>query len=186
MPYYSSQKIVTLLKNNMLLKSRILLGVFLIIYLSIFVIEYQESITLGDKIKQSYLLSHNLSANEYEDGYAIGIDELTTRDEVVSVLLQTLIVFIFPILILFRLKSRILVYSLTLLTYILPIIINPYMLYFMFLAFYLLPLQFFPGLKENIEFLIILDYVLFALTFAIPICLTLYWEYKRRNNDISI
>lgn len=169
-------RIITLLKPNMLPKSRILLGIVLILYLSFIVYFYQSSITEGDK------RNHNANSP-----YDIGIDDLTTREVVVTFLVQTLMVFIIPISIVFILKNRILIYTLTLLTYILPIIINPYLGGVLFYIPFMLIVMIIGNDKFNnfslwmynlhIELFL---FLIIAIPFAIPICLTLYWEFKRK------
>jgi len=165
-------RIITLLKPDMLPKSRILLGVVLILYLSFIVYFYQSSITEGDK--------HN---HDYE----IGIDDLTTREVAVTFLVQTLIVFIIPISIVFILKNRILIYSLALLTYILPIIINSYLGGLLFWI-YIMPIVMIIGIDKFNDFslwinnlhLEVFFFLIMVIPIAIPICLTLYWELKRK------
>lgn len=126
-------KIIEALKfnNKISLKSRLLLGVFLIIYLFYIVNQYQSSIELGDK-----LLHEGIKINEYS--YLIGYDEYTTRDKAVDVLQKTSVLFILPILI-FLLKNRKLVYIFTLLTIFLSIYIN-FSVIIPFILFFLAPL----------------------------------------------
>ena len=103
----------------MLIKSRLLLGVFLIIYLSFIVNQYQSSIDLGDRISKS--ASCNTANCKYV--YLMGPDEFTSKDKIVEGQQKTMVLFILPILI-FLLKNRNIVYILTLLTIVLPIWIN--------------------------------------------------------------
>ena len=93
------------------LKSRILLGVFLIIYLYVIVNSYQSEIEFGDKTNM----------------YLIGMDEYSTRDKIVEAQQLTTLLFILPILIVL-LNNRILAYILTLLTVYLSIEINRFVL----------------------------------------------------------
>jgi hypothetical protein len=76
---------------EMLLKSRLLLGVILIVYLSFIVNQYQSQVDFGDKWGRSE--------------YLIGPDIYTSRDEVVAVQQLTTVLFILPFLI-FLLKNR--------------------------------------------------------------------------------
>lgn len=128
-------KIIASLKfdNKILLKSRLLLGVFLIIYLAYIVNIYQSSIEFGDR--SSKAVTCGGSCNEM---YGIGPDVLTTKDVVVNALQQTTFLFIFPILI-FLLRNRNIVYILTLLTIYLPIKINVFIM-FPFILLFLAPL----------------------------------------------
>lgn len=93
----------------MLFKSRLLLGVILIMILSIIFNRYQDRINFGDRTGM----------------YLIGPDEYSTRDTIVELRLITAVLFILPFLI-FLLKNHNLVYILTVLTIILPIWFNPW------------------------------------------------------------
>lgn len=117
-------KILEVLKfnNKISLKSRFLLGIFLIIYLAYIVDDYQSSIEFGDKTNM----------------YLIGSDEYSTRDKIVEAQQQTIVVFILPIL-LFLLRNRNIAYILTLLTIYLPIYINVFVM-LPFIFFFLAPL----------------------------------------------
>ena len=130
------------------LKSRLLLGIFLIIYLSFFVYQFQSIIDEGDKV------IGKVGHGTYEDVYAYGFDDYTTRDVVVKTQQETLILFILPILILL-LKNRIFAYTLTLLTIVLSIWI--YSLTILYLIFY------------------------FMIPLLIVISMTLIWESKKNN-----
>lgn len=112
------------------IKSRLLLGVFLIIYLSYIVSTYQSSIEDGDK--------RICGGTICDYGYIIGSDEFTSKDVVVNALQQTTWLFILPILI-FLLKNRNIVYILTLLTIYLPIKINVFVM-LPFILLFLAPL----------------------------------------------
>ena len=118
----------------MLIKSRLLLGIFLIIYLSFIVNQYQSSIDTGDRISQS----ERCKISKCYDMYAIGPDVLlNSKDKLVEAQQKTMVLFIFPILI-FLLRNRNIVYILTLLTIVLPIWIN--LFYIIFLFLFILPL----------------------------------------------
>jgi len=129
-------KIIEALKfnNKISLKSRLLLGVFLIIYLYFIVNSYQSSINYGDRISQS----ESCKTSNCQYVYTIGSDEFTSKDVVVNALQQTTWLFILPILI-FLLKNRNIVYILTLLTIYLPIKINVFVM-LPFILLFLAPL----------------------------------------------
>ncbi len=129
-------KIIEALKfnNKISLKSRLLLGVFLIIYLYFIVNSYQSSIDSGDRISQS----ESCKTSNCQYVYIIGSDEFTSKDVVVNALQQTTWLFILPILI-FLLKNRNIVYILTLLTIYLPIKINVFVM-LPFILLFLAPL----------------------------------------------
>ena len=129
-------KIIEALKfnNKISLKSRLLLGVFLIIYLYFIVNSYQSSIDSGDRISQS----ESCKTSNCQYVYTIGSDEFTSKDVVVNALQQTTWLFILPILI-FLLKNRNIVYILTLLTIYLPIKINVFVM-LPFILLFLAPL----------------------------------------------
>ena len=105
----------------MLFKSRLLLGVILIVYLSIVFNQYQHWIDFGDRT----------------GAYLTGPDNYSSRETIIELQLLTAVLFILPFLI-FISKNRDRVYILTFLTIILPILFNPSIMFIFIFNIYAL------------------------------------------------